>query len=280
MPGFGLQGPWRDYVGWAFNFEQTSGMAAATGYADGPPCNLQGPADPIVGAHAGVALLAALEHRRRTGEGQLVEIAQIEVAACLTAEPVIEYSMNGKVLPREGNRRRGCVQGVYPTVTDDAWVALCVRDDTDWAHMVDAMERPALRDDPRFTSAHQRELAHDEFDALVADWTRTRTAAAIVETLGARRVPVEELLTPERMYDIPQLDARGYYDELEHPITGSHRYPGWPLRLTPGPSRHHRFVPPTLGQHNEEILRSLGLDSDALASLRERRVIGESALNG
>ncbi len=141
MPGFGLQGPWRDYVGWAFNFEQTSGMAAATGYADGPPCNLQGPADPIVGAHAGVALLAALEHRRRTGEGQLVEVAQIEVAACLTAELVIEYSMNGKVLPREGNRRRGCVQGVYPTVTDDAWVALCVRDDTDWAHMVDAMER-------------------------------------------------------------------------------------------------------------------------------------------
>ena len=79
MPGFGLQGPWRDYVGWALNFEQTSGMAAVTGYADGPPCTLQGPADPIVGVHAGVALLAALEHRRRTGEGQLIEIAQIEV---------------------------------------------------------------------------------------------------------------------------------------------------------------------------------------------------------
>ena len=279
MPGFGLQGPWRDYVGWAFNFEQTSGMAAATGYADGPPCNLQGPADPIAGVHAGVALLAALEHRRRTGEGQLVEVAQIEVAACLTAEPVIEYSMNGKVLPRQGNRRHGCVQGVYPTVTDDAWVALCVRDDTDWAHLVDAMECPKLRGDPRFASVHQRELAHDEFDALVTDWTRTQTAAAIVETLGARRVPVERLLTPEAMYDIVQLDARGYYDELKHPITGSHRYPGWPLRLTPGPSRHHRFVPPTLGQHNDEILGSLGLDSGELAELREQQVIGESALN-
>ncbi len=94
MPGFGLKGPWRDYVGWAFNFEGASGMSAATGYAEGPPCNLQGPADPIVGVHAGVALLAALEHRRRTGEGQLVEIAQFEVTACVTAEPVIEYSMN------------------------------------------------------------------------------------------------------------------------------------------------------------------------------------------
>ncbi len=101
MPGFGLQGPWRDYVGWALNIEQVSGMSAVTGYADGPPCNPQGPADPIVGVHAGVALLAALEHRRRTGEGQLIEVAQIEVGACVTAEPVIEYSMNGVVRARE-----------------------------------------------------------------------------------------------------------------------------------------------------------------------------------
>ena len=129
MPGFGLQGPWRDYVGWAFNFEQTSGMAAVTGYADGPPCVLQGPADPIVGVHAGVALLAALEHRRLTGEGQLIEIAQIEVAACLAAEPVIEYSMNGVVTRRDGNRQRGYLQGVYPTAVDGAWVAISVRDD-------------------------------------------------------------------------------------------------------------------------------------------------------
>ena len=128
MPGFGLHGPWRDYVGWALNIEQTSGMSAVTGYADGPPCNLQGPADPIVGVHAGVALLAALEHRRRTGEGQLIEIAQIEVAACVTAEPVIEYSMNGVVRPREGNRRRGYLQGVYPTSEDGVWVALSVPD--------------------------------------------------------------------------------------------------------------------------------------------------------
>ena len=149
MPGFGLQGPWRDYVGWAFNFEQTSGMSAATGYAEGPPCNLQGPADPIVGVHAGVALLAALEHRRRTGEGQLIEIAQIEVAASVAAEPVIEYSMNGVVRPREGNRRRGCVQGVYPTAADGEWVALCVRDDTDWAHLVEAIGRPELLGDRR-----------------------------------------------------------------------------------------------------------------------------------
>ena len=270
MPGFGLQGPWRDYVGWALNFEQASGMSAATGYAEGPPCNLQGPADPIVGVHAGVALLAALEHRRRTGEGQLIEIAQVEVTACIAAEPVIEFSMNAVVQPREGNRRRGHVQGVYPTAADDAWVALCVRDDADWAHIVEAMGRPDLL---------ERTLAHDEFDTVVADWTRTQTAAEIIDALSARRVPAERVLTADRMYDMPQLDARGYYEEAEHPVTGPHRYPGWPFRMTPGPSRHHRFAPPTLGQHNEEILRGLGLTDDDLDELRAQRVIGETALN-
>ena len=279
MPGFGLQGPWRDYVGWALNIEQTSGMSAVTGYADGPPCNLQGPADPIVGVHAGVALLAALEHRRRTGEGQLIEVAQIEVAACVAAEPVIEYSMNGVVQPREGNRRRGHVQGVYPTAADDAWVALCVRDDADWAHMVEAMGRPDLLRDPRFASAERRRFAHDEFDTVVADWTRIQSAAEIVNALSAQHVPAEQVLTPDRMYDIPQLDARGYYEEVEHPVTGPHGYPGWPFRMTPGPSRHHRSAPPTLGQHNEEILRGLGLTDDELDDLRAQHVIGETPLN-
>lgn len=252
MPGYGLHGPWRDYVGWALNFEQTAGMSAVTGYPEGPPCNPQGPADPIVGVHAGVALLAALEHRNRTGAGRLIEIAQIEVAACLTAEPVIEYSMNGVVRPREGNRRRGYLQGVYPTA-DDAWVALSVpdRDGSD----------------------------HDAFDGIVGAWTSTQTAAEIVETCAAHGIAAERVSTGEDMYGIPQLDARGYYEELEHPVTGVHRYPGWPFRITPGPARHHRSAPPTLGRHNDEILRGLGLSSDEVASLRAARVIGERVLN-
>ncbi|WP_406814523.1 CaiB/BaiF CoA transferase family protein [Mycobacterium sp. M23085] len=256
MPGYGLRGPWRDYVGWALNFEQVSGMSAATGYADGPPCNPQGPADPIVGVHAGVALLAALEHRDRTGAGQLIEIAQIEVAAAVTAEPVLEYSMNGVVRPREGNRRRGYLQGVYPTSEDDVWVAL---------------------------SMPEQPIDHELFDTLVAAWTRTRTAAAIVETLHAQGIAAERVITGDQMYDPEliggQLDARGYYQELEHRITGPHRYPGWPFRITPGPRHHHRTAPPTLGQHNDEVLRELGLPEEEVADLRQRRIIGERVLN-
>ncbi|MBY0286384.1 MAG: CoA transferase [Mycobacteriaceae bacterium] len=279
MPGYGLEGPWRDYVGWALNFEQTSGMAAVTGYPDGPPCTLQGPADPIVGVHAGLALLAALEHRRRTGEGQLIEIAQIEVAACVAAEPVIEYSMNGSVQPRTGNRHRGLLQGVYPTVADDVWVALSVRDDTDWTQLAEVLGRPELIAHRRFVSAAERERSHDDFDDAVAGWTRTRTADEIVDTLGAQLIPVERVMTADRMYHIEQLDERGYYEAFEHPITGVHRYPGWPFTMTPGPPSHHRFAPPTLGQHNAEVLHGLGLSDEAIEDLRARRVIGETVLN-
>jgi crotonobetainyl-CoA:carnitine CoA-transferase CaiB-like acyl-CoA transferase len=256
MPGFGLHGPWRDYVGWALNIEQVSGMSAVTGYPDGPPCNPQGPADPIVGVHAGVALLAALEHRARTGEGQLVEIAQIEVAACVTAEPVIEYSMNGVVRPREGNRRRGYLQGVYPTCEDGAWVAISLCDDG------------------------SPPVDHDLFDELVTAWTRTQTATAILERLQAQGIAAERVVSGDDMYDIPQLDARGYYEELEHPVTGPHRYPGWPFRITPGPARHHHTAPPTLGQHNDEILGGLGVSDAELAALRAERVIGDRVLHG
>jgi crotonobetainyl-CoA:carnitine CoA-transferase CaiB-like acyl-CoA transferase len=268
MPGFGLDGPWRDYVGWALNIEQVSGMSAATGYADGPPCNVQGPADPIVGVHAGVALLAALEHRRRTGEGQLIEVAQIEVAAAVTAEPVIEYSMNGIVRPRNGNRQRGYCQGVYPTGTDDAWVALSVRDDNDFAQLAEAIGRPDLPHDD-----------HDAFDQVVAAWTRAQSPANIVAALRERKIPVEQVITSEQMYDVPHLDAREYYQEFEHSVTGPHRYPGWPFRITPGPARHHRFGPPTLGQHNNEILSGLGLSDDELVTLRRDRVIGDRVMS-
>jgi crotonobetainyl-CoA:carnitine CoA-transferase CaiB-like acyl-CoA transferase len=264
MPGFGLDGPWRDYVGWALNIEQVSGMTAATGYPDGPPCNVQGPADPIVGVHAGVALLAALEHRRRTGEGQLIEIAQIEVGAAVTAEPVIDFSMNGVVRPREGNRRRGVWQGVYPTDSDKAWVALTVRDDGDRSQLADAIGAAGLPSDD-----------HDAFDDAVAAWSRTQQAGNIVAALRERAIPAEEVTTPEHMYELPGLDARGFYEEFDHAVTGRHRYPGWPLRISPGPARHHRFAAPTLGRHNDEVLAGLGLSGDELDALRRDHVIGE-----
>lgn len=278
MPGFGLDGPWRDYVGWALNIEQVSGMSAMTGYPDGPPCNLQGPADPIAGVHACVALLAALEHRRSTGEGQLIEVAQIEVGAAVTAEPVIEYSLTGRVRPREGNRHRVYAQGVYPTALTDEWVAISVRNDDDWIALLGAIDRDELREDPRFATAEARRQYHDEFDEVVASWTCGRPAEDLVTTLVRHRVPAARLLTADEMYDVEQLDARGFYQDLTHPISGRQRFPGWPFQISPGPAHHHRTGAPTLGQHNAEVLGALGLSDAEIAALREQSVIGHRLL--
>jgi crotonobetainyl-CoA:carnitine CoA-transferase CaiB-like acyl-CoA transferase len=279
MPGFGLEGPWRDYVGWALNIEQLSGMSAATGYADGPPCNLQGPADPIAGVHATVALLAALEHKRRTGEGQLIEVAQIEVGAAVAAEPVIEYSLTRQMREREGNRHRVYAQGVYPTSADGEWVAVSVRDDWDWAAVLNAVGREDLHGDRRFESREARLANHDAFDEVIACWSRLRGPEEAMDELVRRGVPAERLLASDRMYEVAQLEARGFYEELVHPLTGRLRFPGWPFHITPGPVRHHRSASPTLGQHNEEVLGALGLSDDEIASLRARQVIGERLLN-
>jgi crotonobetainyl-CoA:carnitine CoA-transferase CaiB-like acyl-CoA transferase len=242
--------------------------------------SLLGPADAIVGVHAGVALLSAIEHRRRTGEGQLIEVAQIEVGANLTAESVIEFSMNGVVSPREGNRQRDHVQGVYPTNDEHTWVAISVRDDRDWSQLLEAMSDATALRDARFATQEARRAAHDEIDQQIGAWTSTHTADEVAGALQAHRVPAARVLTNDRMYDEPHLNARGFYTTFEHPVTGVRRYPGWPLRFTPGPTHHHLTPPPTLGQHNVEILSDrLGLSPTEIHDLREKNIIGERPLN-
>src|SRR5439155_912893 len=104
MPAFGLDGPWRDRTGFAQTMEQISGLAWVTGFADGPPVIPRGPCDPLAGLHAALALLVALEHRRRTGEGQLVESTMVEAALNATADQVLEWQAYGRLLGRDGNR--------------------------------------------------------------------------------------------------------------------------------------------------------------------------------
>jgi crotonobetainyl-CoA:carnitine CoA-transferase CaiB-like acyl-CoA transferase len=136
-----------------------------------------------------------------------------------------------------------------------------------------------LVDDPRFVDSDARRRHHDEFDAVLEAWLATVQPDEAADVMCARGIPGERIMTSDRMYSIEQLDARGFYDDLTHPVTGEHRYPGWPFRLTPGPSRHHRSAPPTLGQHNAEVLGSLGLSADDIAGLESRKVIGQRILN-
>lgn len=283
MPGFGLAGPWRDYVGWAMGIEQAAGMCAVTGRPD-RPMNPGGFLDPVIGMHAAVAIQAALAHRDRTGDGQMIEIAQLEVGVNLTAEQVVDWVMNGRVAHRDANRDRRCApQGVYPCASEHGapgaspsdWVAISVRDDEDWAQLVRALGGPEWVSDPALKTHDGRHDRHDELDDRLAEWTSTRAADDVVGALRPHGVPVARPSRASELYDEPQLVARRYYQDLDNVKTGTRRYPGWPMRFS-FLERPHRFGPPTLGQHNDEILGGeLGVDDARRAQLAADGVIGD-----
>jgi crotonobetainyl-CoA:carnitine CoA-transferase CaiB-like acyl-CoA transferase len=253
MPAFGLDGPWRDRTGFAQTMEQMTGMAAVTGFADGPPLIPRGPCDPLAGLHAVLAFLAALEERARTGAGMLVEVTMAEAALNAAAEPVVEYSATGTLIGRRGNNSDvpGDPQDVFPCAGGQ-WVALAAP-----------------------TATQQQALA-----ALAGDdvrgWCATRAASDAAEELIAAGVPAAVVIHAAAVDENEQLRARGFYEILDHPVTGRQLLPSIPLRFARRGFRWHRTPPPTLGQHNEEVLGGLlGLDADALQRLEEARVIGQ-----
>lgn len=276
MPGFGLDGSWRDFVGFGNSFEYAGGIGAVTGYPNGPPLGPGGYADPLVGMHAALALTAAFEARDRTGRGALVEVVQIEVVASMAPEPPITHSLTGEVLGRSGNRDpRVAPQGVYVTA-DSRWVALTTRDNGDWRRLVQAVGRPP-GDDAALADLAGRQAAHDDLDAWLASWVATQDVDAVVKLLDAVGMPVAEVLDPAGMYDDPQLTATGYYQELDHPLSGARRFPTWPFRWGSGRTRlRHLRRAPLLGEHLDEVLgEDLGRSPEEIARLRAAGVIGD-----
>ena len=179
MPAFGLDGPWRDRVGFAQTMEQATGMAWMTGHADGPPVIPRGVCDPIAGLHAAFAAVAALVIRDRDGTGMHVESTMVEAALNVAAEMLVEYSRNGIEMHRNGNRGPGASpQGLYRCRGDDDWVALAAMDDAARASLARLLGRPDLR------AGDWREQP-DEIDKLISDWTARQSAAEAVEALRA-----------------------------------------------------------------------------------------------
>jgi len=291
MPAFGLSGPWRDRTGYAQNMEQVSGMAWMTGYADGPPIVPNGMCDPLSGTHAMLALLLALEHRRRTGEGMLVEVAMIGGALNVAAEQVLEHGAYGHLMVRDGNRHPSAApQNLYRTADRDAtgrqdgWVAISVEDDDQWRALCRVVDDPPSPDpalaDPRLpvgarSAVADRRAAHDEIDRWLGRWCAARSADEIVEAVWAAGVPAAKVVDPQLTDSLPQLRYRGFFEVVQHPLTGPTTLTGYPVRFSGGPQRLHRRPAPTLGEHTREILGELlGVGDAELDELERDQVIG------
>jgi crotonobetainyl-CoA:carnitine CoA-transferase CaiB-like acyl-CoA transferase len=281
MPAFGLDGPWRDRVGFAQTMEQISGMAWLTGFADGPPIIPRGLCDPLAGLHAGIALLAALEQRRATGRGQLVEATMVEAALNAAAEQVLEFQVHGALLTRDGNRGPvGAPQNLYACRGDDRWIALAVTSEAQWQALRAWLGDPSWAGDPRLTTAAGRRAAHDDIDRHLAVHFAAQEVEAAVDALIGRGVPAAAVEAADVMATNPQARARGFFSRVDHAVVGDHEYPGLPFRLSSTPPRWYGAPSPTLGQHNDEVLRDLlGLSSEEIEELRRAGVIGERPAN-
>jgi crotonobetainyl-CoA:carnitine CoA-transferase CaiB-like acyl-CoA transferase len=274
MPAFGLDGPWRDRPGFAMTIEQVSGLAWMTGYED-LPLVIRGVCDPVGGMHAVFALLAALEHRKRTGDGQLVEVPLVEVALNLAAEQVIEYSAFGELLTRDENRApTAAPQGVYHCV-GEAEIALSVTTDEQWLSLCKLMGAPELAGDGELSTRKGRRAQHDRIDEGIDAWFKDKDIALAVEQLLGAGVPASAVVNGHHVMPNPQLEHRGFFQNLKHPVTGDTRYPGFPMNYSILGNQLHRSPPPTLGQNNEEVLRGeLGLSEEEYEDLKARQVIG------
>ncbi len=275
MPAFGLDGPWRDNTGFAQTMESISGMAWLTGFADGPPVLVRGACDPLAGMHAVIATMLALGHRDRHGGGRLVESVMVEAALNAAAEQVIEHSVSGTVLGRQGNRGPGAApQGLYPCAGSDRWVALAVADDAHWDALRAVLGDPAWADDPRLRTAGGRRVAHDLIDDELRSWTKDRDADELAELLAHAGVPAGVVIPAREVVDNPQIRHRGLFEPERHPLTGDHELPTLPFRFSRVPAWLRR-PSPSLGEHNHEVLTELGLSPDEIAALGERGVIGD-----
>ncbi len=279
MPGWGLEGPWRDRPAFASTMEQTSGMAWITGRPDGPPM-LAGICDALAGVHGAFAVLAALEQRGRTGEGQQVELAMLDLSVNIAVEQVLEYAAYEQLMTRQGNRGpTAAPQGVYPCVGSDTWLALAVTTDYEWQNLCRAMAYPQLAADEELSGPDGRRAAHDRIDREISSWSQGRTIDEALVTLRTAGVPAEPVASPCDIDHDQQMLARGFWEEVDHPVVGRQRYPGWPMRTSGSDERWYRSAAPLLGQHNEEILQNeFGLTEEDLAVLRATNVIGDRVL--
>jgi crotonobetainyl-CoA:carnitine CoA-transferase CaiB-like acyl-CoA transferase len=267
LPAFGLSGPLSKHAALGPTMEMAAGMSSLVGYRDGQP-ETTGPSylDPIGGFNTAAAILTALVHRQRTGEGQHVEVPQVEAAMHLIGGEILAAAETGLDPVRDGNRvAHAAPHDAFPCSGPQSWIAIAARDDAEWAALCREMDRPDLVADRRFASLADRKLQEDELTSLISAWSSGQDRHALAERLQRAGVPAAPVQTPQDVARDPHLLQRGFFGKLTHPDAGEHPHPGLPFRLSVTPGSQRRAAP-AFGQHTEEVLaRIAGLGPEEIA---------------
>ncbi len=284
MPPFGASGEWMNHRAYGSTVEQASGLPHLNGRAEDPP-TMQHVAfgDPIAGINAAAALLTALRHRRRTGEGQYVDLSHVQSMFPLAAHGLVEQAMRGKPPARCGGRHPlHAPWGVYPCIGAEPWIAITVETDGQWRRLCDTVGMDASHS--RFAAASTRKDHEDELDRALAASTRLYDGLALERRLAAAEVPSAVVRnTLDVLYD-PHLEARGYWQWRERAFVGDQPNASAPYRPVGGDGKNRPYAvewpAPTLGEHNRDVLtRLLGLSEAELDALEADDVIGTAPVS-
>ena len=262
----GQTGPARSLAGYGYHTAAIAGFYEITGWPDRPPC---GPwiayTDTIAPRFVTTILAAALDRRRRTGEGCFVDLAQLEAALHFLGPELLELQVNGRTATRLGNRSpHAAPQGCYACAGDDQWVAIGVDTDNQWQSLCAAIGRCELAKDPELATHGGRQAAHDRIDEAITAWTREQTPQSAMATLVEADVPAGAVQRSSDLLKDEQYEHRGFYRYLDHPEMGHIPYAGHQYRIR-GYDNGPRGPAPLLGQHSFEVLSDiLGLSDDAI----------------
>lgn len=277
VPMQGTWGPHRDFAGFGALNTPVAGLSSITGFPHRPPVGIgTNYSDYVVNpGHVAIAILSALHYRNRTGKGQFIEVAQVESTMCVIGTALLEYTVNGRVHERTGNRiPHAAPHSAYPCRGEDRWVAIAVFTDAEWRALCEVMGNPEWCREERFATLLGRKQHEDELDQMIEAWTSEHEAEWVMETLQAAGVPAGVVQSAEDVLDNdPHLKARGYYAYLDHPEAGRTAYDGVVARLSKTPGRAYRPAP-CIGEHNEYVLREIiGMEEDEMADLTVEGVI-------
>ena len=260
LSAYGATGPYRPYRSYGSNMEAMMGHALLRGYEDTDPTNNTSVffADACAGATSAFAILAALHHRVKTGRGQYIDMSQSENVGHTLTQAMMDYSMNGRVQHALGNRDPDrAPQGVYACAGADKWLALSCGTDDEFAGLCQTMGRPDLTTDERFAGSAVRLTHQDELDAEIRSWTQGMDQYDAFHALQANGVPASPVLTLAQVYEDPHLRSRDMWQDVTHPVSGTHPYLKPPIsHMSETPIQYWRAAP-TLGQDNEYVYREI-----------------------
>jgi crotonobetainyl-CoA:carnitine CoA-transferase CaiB-like acyl-CoA transferase len=265
----GQTGPYRTYSGVGTMAAALIGFYNLTGWPDRPPVGPYGAYTDYVAPHFGLAaLLAALDYRDRTGEGQYIDLAQLECGLHFLAPEILDYLANGQVAQRAGNTSlRAVPHGIFPCAGEDRWIALAVCSDEEWQTLCRLMGRDDLARDPQLSTLTGRLAGQAIIETAVADWTANQEGETLVERLQECGIAAGLVQTGADLQHDPQLAHRGFFLQLPHSELGLLIYDGVIARLSATPARPTRGAP-CLGEHTAAVLREiLGLTDEEIADL-------------